>query len=529
MAEIPLERPTDDRREIVGWAMYDWANSAFSTTVGTVFLGPYLASLVDAAAQASPDGQARFFGLPIAPDSFLPYCIAFSVVLQAGFLPILGAIADYSHRRKKMMQLFAVIGGLATTALFFVQGDLWWLGGVLFIIANLCFGAAIVFYNAYLPDIASEDNRDRVSSFGWALGYLGGGLLLVINLAIFLMRDRLGLDSGLAVRINLASAGVWWLGWSVWTWLTLRSRHRARRLPPGRGILRVAFDQLGDTMETPPRTVASLLLSPLVVFILFPLVSILELPIEVIFVAVVGPLIMIGIFLWRKSRSLPQTARFLLAYLIYNDGIQTVIGVAALFAAAPVLRGGLGIPVERLTLLILMIQFVAFFGALFFGWLAGRTGGKRALVVSLFIWSGVVIYAYLGMRDYDLTALGIPRAELEFWILGAMIATVLGGSQALSRSLFAQMIPKDKEAEFFSIYEISERGTSWMGPFLFGFVNQVVGNLRPAILSVVIFFVVGLLILLTVDVAQAIVESGRREEARVGDLPAEEQPAQAPA
>jgi len=529
VAEIPLEQPTNNRREIVGWAMYDWANSAFSTTVGTVFLGPYLASLADAAAKASPDGQARFFGLPIAPDSFLPYCIAFSVVLQAGFLPILGAIADYSHRRKKMMQLFAIIGGLATTLLFFVQGDLWWLGGILFIIANLCFGAAIVFYNAYLPDIASEEARDRVSSFGWAMGYLGGGVLLVINLIIFLMRDRLGLDSGLAVRINLASAGVWWLGWSVWTWLTLRPRHRARQLPPGRGILRVAFDQLGETMETPPRTVSSLLLSPLLVFILFPLVSALGLPLEVIFIAVVGPLIMIGVFLWRKSRSLPQTAKFLLAYLIYNDGIQTVIGVAAVFAAAPVIRGGLGIPVERLTLLILMIQFVAFFGALFFGWLAGRIGGKRALVTSLVIWSGVVIYAFLGMRDYDPSALGIPRAELEFWILGAMIATVLGGSQALSRSLFAQMIPKDKEAEFFSIYEISERGTSWMGPFLFGFVNQVVGNLRPAILSVVIFFVVGLAILLTVDVARAIVESGRREEERARRIAAEERPAQAPA
>ena len=527
MADLMLQQPVNNRREIVGWAMYDWANSAFSTTVGTVFLGPYLASLADAAAKASPDGLARFFGLPVAPESFLPYCIAFSVVLQAGFLPILGAIADYSHRRKTMLQLFAVIGALATTLLFFVQGGLWPLGGLLFIIANLAFGAAIVFYNAYLPDIASEDQRDRVSSFGWAMGYLGGGLLLVLNLVVFLMRDRLGLDSATAVRINLASAGLWWLGWSVWTWATLRPRHRARPLPAGRSILRVAFEQLGETMETPPRRVANLLLSPLIVFALFPLIAFLGLPLEVIFIAVLGPLVMIGIFLWRKSRSLPQTARFLLAYLIYNDGIQTVIGVSALFAAAPTVRGGLGIPVERLTLLILMIQFVAFAGALFFGWLAGRTGSKRALVISLLIWSGVVIYAFLGMRDYGPSALGIPQAELEFWILGVFIATVLGGSQALSRSMFAQMIPQDKEAEFFSIYEISERGTSWLGPFLFGFVNQVVGNLRPAILSVVIFFVVGLAILVTVDVARAIVESGRREHALLRDLPAG-QPAQTP-
>jgi UMF1 family MFS transporter len=508
LAAIPIERPVNDPREIRGWAMYDWANSAFSTTVAVVFLGPYLAAL--AAAAAGPDGHARILGLPVAPDSFLPFCIAFSVVFQAGFLPILGAIADYSHRRKAMLQLFATIGAIATLLMFFVQGDLWWLGGLLFIVANLAFGASIVFYNAYLPDIASPDQRDRVSSFGWAMGYLGGGLLLVLNLALFLLGGRLGIDSGLAVRINLASAGLWWLGWSLWTWRTLRPRHAARALPAGETLLGVAFRQLSDTMETPARAIAALLLSPLLVVILLPAVALLGLPVEWVFLAMLGPIVMIGIFLWRKRRTLPETVKFLLAYLIYNDGIQTVIGVAAVFAAAPPERGGLGIPTARLTLLILMIQFVAFLGALLFGRLAVRLGSKRALAVSLFIWAGVVIYAFFGMRDYDPSALGIPRAELEFWILGALIALVLGGSQALSRSLFSQMVPQDKEAEFFSIYEISERGTSWMGPFVFAVVNQAVGNLRPAILSVVIFFVVGLALLLTVNVARAFAESGRR-------------------
>ncbi len=489
--------------------MYDWANSAFSTTVAVVFLGPYLAALVEAAAKASPDGVARFLGLPMAPDSFLPYCIAFSVVFQAGFLPILGAIADYSHRRKQMLQLFATVGAVCTIALFFVQGDLWWLGGVLFIIINLAFGASIVFYNSYLPDIASEDQRDRVSSFGWAMGYLGGGLLLLLNLILYLMRDFIGIESGLAVRINLASAGVWWLGWSFWTWRTLRQRHHARELPAGESLLSIAFKQLSVTMETPARTVASLLLSPLLVLILLPIVTLLGLPVEWIFLALLGPIVMIIIFLVRKRRTLPETVKFLTAYLIYNDGIQTVIGVAAVFAAAPPARGGIGIPTVRLTLLILMIQFVAFIGALFFGRLAGRIGSKRALAFSLVIWAGVVIYAFLGMHNYDDTAFRVPRAELEFWILGAFIAIVMGGSQALSRSLFSQMVPKDKEAEYFSIYEISERGTSWMGPFLFAFVNQVVGSLRPAILSVVIFFVVGLAILLTVNITAAKRESGR--------------------
>jgi UMF1 family MFS transporter len=261
-------------------------------------------------------------------------------------------------------------------------------------------------------------------------------------------------------------------------------------------------------METPARTIAVLFLSPLVLIpLVFYIIANAGIDVQWAFLACLGPIIMLGIFLWRKGRTLPQTARYLLSYLIFNDGIQTVIGVASVFAAAKITRGGLEMPTARLTLLVLMIQFVGFLGALFFGWLAGRLGTKRALVISLIIWAGTVIYAYFGMRNFDASPLRIPQAELEFWVLGACIALVLGGSQALSRSLFSQMIPPEKEAEFFSIYEISERGTSWMGPFLFAAVNQSLGNLRPAILSVVIFFVVGLVLLVGVNVKQAVREA----------------------
>jgi UMF1 family MFS transporter len=208
----------NDRREIFGWAMYDWANSAFSTTVGTVFLGPFVASLARTAAEAAGTSTVSFLGIPVAPDSFLPYCISFSVGMQVLFLPILGAVADYSHLRKRMMQVFATIGAFATILMFLLTGNLWWLGGVLFIVANLAFGAAMVFYNAYLPDIASEEERDRVSSYGWAMGYMGGGILLALNLAFFQLRESFGVPTDLAVRINLASAGVWWLGFSFFTW-----------------------------------------------------------------------------------------------------------------------------------------------------------------------------------------------------------------------------------------------------------------------------------------------------------------------
>ncbi|MEJ2486910.1 MAG: MFS transporter, partial [Anaerolineales bacterium] len=267
---------------------------------------------------------------------------------------------------------------------------------MLFIIANLCFGAALVFYNAYLPDIASEEERDRVSSYGWAMGYLGGGLLLALNLAFYLFSDNLGVPEGLAVRINLASAGIWWLGFSFFTWARVRSRHAAKALPSKESYVGIGFKQLRKTLG--------------------------------------------------EIKYFPETLKFLLAYFLYNDGIQTVIAVSATFAAAPLIQGGLALEQQTLTAVILMIQFVAFGGALLWGRLAAWIGAKQSIIVSLVIWSGVVIYAYGGLQSENVT--------VEFFVLGMFIALVMGGSQAISRSLFAQMIPDGKEAEFYSFYEV---------------------------------------------------------------------------
>jgi MFS transporter, UMF1 family len=435
----------NDKREIFGWAMYDWANSAFSTTVGTVFLAPYVASLARAAAERAGTTNVSFLGIPVAPDSFLPYCISFSVGMQVLFLPILGAIADYSHRRKQMMQFFATIGAICTILLFAVTGDLWWLGGVLFILANLTFGASIVFYNSYLPDIASEDRRDSVSSYGWAMGYLGGGLLLVLNLVLFTFSDKLGIPGELSVRINLASAGLWWMGFSFLTWGRVKPRHAVHQLPSNETYVSIGFKQLGHTLQ--------------------------------------------------EVRRFPETLKYLLAYFLYNDGIQTVIAVSSTFAAAPLLQGGLELGQQTLIIVILMIQFVAFGGALFWGKLASWIGAKQSIIVSLVIWAGVVIYAYGGLQGDSRT--------VQFFVLGAFIAIVMGGSQAISRSLFAQMIPPGKEAEFYSFYEVSERGTSWTGPLIFGLANQIFGSLRYGILSLIFYFIAGLILLPRVNVKKA--------------------------
>lgn len=448
MAAPIVARGDYSRREQTGWYFYDWGNSAFQTTVVTVFLGPYLTAVAEQAADAR--GYVYPLGIPVLADSFFPYVLSLSVVLQVFFLPILGAAADYSHRKKQMFGVTAYLGALATLSLYLVQGSNYVLGGVLFLIANLSFGASIVFYNAFLPDIAAPDDRDRVSSQGWAMGYLGGGILLAINLVfVQFLAEPLGVDTGHAVRISLASAGMWWAIFTLIPLARLRRRAPIKTMPPGQSVWTIGFVQLRHTL--------------------------------------------------RQLPGYPQTLLFLAAYLLYNDGIQTVIGLSAQFGAQEI-----GMGTASLVQVILMVQFIAFLGALAFHRVAQRTGTKRAIIVSLLIWLAVIVYAY-----------GVLRTEAQFFVMAAVIAVVLGGSQALSRSLFSLMIPQGQEAEYFSLYEISERGTSWLGPLLFGLTLQFTGSYRLAILSIAFFLAAGLLILLRVDARRAILESGNEAPARV--------------
>ncbi len=437
----------DNRREQLGWYFYDWANSAFSTTVVTVFLGPYLTNIAQSAADA--EGFIYPLGIRVLADAYFPYMVSLSVLLQVLFLPILGAIADYSHLKKQMLALFAYIGAFATMGMYFLEGNRYLLGGGLFLVANLAFGAAIVSYNAFLPEIASPERRDTVSSRGWAMGYLGGGILLALNLALFTQAESFGLTTGQAVRISLLSAGFWWALFTLIPLRALRSRRPVRELPPGERLLTVGFKQLRHTFSQLP--------------------------------------------------NYPQTLLFLVAYLIYNDGIQTIIALSTQFG-----QEELGMEVSSLTTLVLMVQFVAFGGALLFGYLARRIGAKRSIIGGLIVWTGVVIYAYAALRT-----------EPQFFVMGAVIAVVLGGTQALSRSLFSQMIPAGQEAEYFSLYEVSERGTSWIGPLIFGIALETTGSYRVAILSLIIFFVLGLALLTQVNVRRAIQESGNTVPATV--------------
>lgn len=446
--------PVNDRREVFGWMIYDWANSAFYTTVGTALLGPYLTAL--AQSDVGENGVIASFGPfgSMTAKSFFPFCVSLSVFLQVFLLPLLGGVADYSSLKKRMMAFFCYTGAAATCLLFFVTESIYLMGGVLYICANLSFGAANVLYNSYLPDIASEDRRDRVSSRGFALGYLGGGILLAANLGFLYAAPQLNISRALAVRLCLLSAGLWWGGFALVTFARLRSRQPARRLPPGKSYLTIGLAEIFST--------------------------------------------------FRELKRLPHTLRFLLGYLFYNDGIQTVITMAGVFLAQELfVARGIADYESFLIGIVLLVQFLAVAGALCFERLAALVGTKRAIIVSLVLWSGVVVFAYAFLQTTG-----------QAWGMAAVIAVVLGGSQALSRSLFSKMIPAGREASFFGLYEISERGTSWLGPVIFGVVVAATNSYRQALLSLIVFFIVGMVVLFLTDTDEAI-RQAKESDARV--------------
>jgi MFS transporter, UMF1 family len=438
----------NDRREIFGWKMYDWANSAFYTTVVGALYGPYLTDVTQRA--VGENGIVWAFGPlgAITAKSFFPTCVSVAVFLQVFLLPTMGAVADYSHLKKKMMVLSCYFAVVANCLLFFVTSRFYLLGGFLFIAANLGFGASIVLYNSFLGEITTADQRDKVSSRGFAYGYLGGGLLLALNFLLVKSSARLGIGTAMAVRLSLLSAGMWWGAFALITFATLRNRQPAKSLPPGKSYLTIGFSELGRT--------------------------------------------------FRELRRLRHTLCYLIGYLFYNDGIQTVISMASVFMAQELFKArGIETDQSFLLLIFLLVQFVAIFGALLFERIANLIGTKNAILVSLVIWSTIVVYGY-----------GFLHTTREAWVMASLIAIVLGGSQALSRSLFSQMIPAGREASFFGIYEVSERGTSWLGPLTFGAVVAATNSYRQALLSLVIFFVAGTLILYFTNTSKAIHESG---------------------
>lgn len=415
--------------------MIDWANSAFSTSVVTVFLGPYLTSVAMA---TSTNGTIAPFGIAMHVGSWFSFCISVSVLAQVIVLPIVGALVDRTQRKRLMLALTTLIGATSTMGLFACTPEAgnYIVGGALFITANVFFGASVVVANAFLNDLATIKQRDDVSSRGWAMGYLGGAILLAVHLLWYTAAP-----SAFTVRSILVSVGLWWIVWTLVPLTLLRDPvlESAAAAPS----LRIPFIQAWTT--------------------------------------------------FRQAMNAPHTARFIIAYVAFNEAVQTVISQASVFGSIE-----LGLGLDVLTQAVLLVQVVAIGGSLAFAWLARRTTTKLALSVSLIGWIAVILASFFWVQS-----------AVQFLVLAGCIALVLGGTQALSRSMFSTMIPHGKEAEYFSFYELSDKGTSWIGPLLFGITLSFTHSYRWAILSLLIMLVIGILVLVRVDTAKAVAESQR--------------------
>ncbi|MDO7866815.1 MFS transporter [Nocardioides jiangxiensis] len=434
-------RPLERAREQRAWYFYDWANSAFATTVLGALFAPYLIAVAEDA--VGEHGRLHLLGLAIAPGALPSYTITVSTLLGAVLYPLVGAVADRSARKPGMLAGYAWLGSGSAALLFFLTRDTVWLGVVAFLVANLSFGASIVINDAILPLISEEHERDRASSTGWAYGYAGGGLLLAINFAMVKFHDGIGLTESMAVRLSLLSAAAWWAAFTLIPWRGIRRHAPVDVERVEGGVLHRSFGQLAHTL--------------------------------------------------RDLRNYPVAVTFLVAYLFFNDGIQTVVASASTFGVEE-----LGFATGDVLLAYLVVQFVAVGGAIGFGRLAARVGAKRTVLTGIGGWIVIVTVA-LVVPDRNFPA---------FLALAAAIGIVLGGTQALARSYFTLLIPRGKEAEYFSFYHAMDRGTSWLGTLTFGLVYQLTGSYRPAIFALIVFFVVGGALLARVDTARGMRDAG---------------------
>ena len=421
-----LDRIGLGRPDLRAWAMYDWANSAFQTTiVAAVF--PIYYRRVAASGLAEADAMARF-----------AWATTIAILIVAIVAPVLGAIADRTPVKKRLLAMFAGMGILSCFAMFWITEGEWLFALTLFVIGTVGVAGSIVFYESLLPHLAAAGELDRVSSAGYAIGYLGGGTLLALNLLLIQKPELFGLsDAGVGTRVSFVSVGVWWLLFSLPLLLRVPEPRRLGREPQRVSVAQGAR----DLMQT-----------------------------------------------FRELRRYRQALLFLLAFLIYNDGIQTMIRVAAIYGES------IGLDSGAMISALLLTQFIGVPAAFAFGAVAARIGAKRGVFI------GLAVYIVI-------TALGYyMRTSTHFFMLAILVGLVQGGTQALSRSLFASMIPRHKSSEFFAFFSVFERYAGVLGPAVFALVVSYTGTGRNAILAVLVFFVVGAALLIPVDV-----EAGRRD------------------
>lgn len=416
------------RRTKWAWMMYDWANSGFVTTIMAAVLPVYYSSV---AAAGLPDNLKT---------SYWAYTTTIALLLVAVLGPILGTMADYKGSKKRFLTVFMLLGVAATTLLFFVGEGQYLRASFIYIIANIGLSGSIVFYDSLLPHVARRDEIDEVSSRGYGMGYLGGGILLAINLAMILfLEDALKIsDPTLMTRLSFLTVAVWWAVFSIP--LLRYVKEPARRIlqheSENDNPIKASFQRLGNTFG--------------------------------------------------HLRHYRQLMIFIFAFWLYNNGIGTIIYMASIYGKELHFSDTIVIGT------LLMVQFVAFPFAYLFGWIAKKIGTKKGILLSL------LIYTFIAIGGYFM------QVEWHFLLLGFFVATVQGGSQALSRSLIGRMMPKSQSAEFYSFFGISEKVSGVVGPLVFGLASQFLGGGRVGIVSLIIFFILGALLLTRVNVEEGI-------------------------
>jgi UMF1 family MFS transporter len=406
----------ENKREVLSWCMYDWADSAFATTVMAAVLPVYYSQV--AGAHLPGNTATVYWG----------YTVVIALLISAMMAPIMGAIADYSGVKKRLLLTFAAIGIVATALLFYIKTGDWLTASLFFVFGNIGFMMSEVFYNALLPHVAGPENIDSVSIKGYALGYLGGGILLAINIAMIeLMSDKI-----LATRLAFVSVAIWWALFTVPLILNVKEPGTNKNYSPDVNFISAGFRRLSVT--------------------------------------------------FRELRSYRQLFLFLAAFWIYNDGIGTIIKMAAIYGAE------IGIGQTALIGALLMTQFVGIPFTFAFGRLARHIGTKNSILFGLFVYALISVSAYF------------MQTAFHFWILAFMVGTVQGGTQGLSRSLFGSMLPRGKTAEFFGFYGMSSKFAGIVGPLVFAVISQSTGSSRLSIFSLIAFFIVGAFLLSRVDV-----------------------------
>lgn len=419
-----------NKRAIKSWVWYDWANSAFATTIMAAVM-PVFFSGVAASGLTASDATA-YWG----------YTQSIALVFVVLLSPVLGAIADQTRSKKKFLRFFTYLGVVATLLMGTIGTGDWIWASILVIVGTLAFSSANVFYDAFLPELVPEEKRDMVSSRGYALGYLGGGILLALNLAFIFLHDRFGITQTTATQLCFVSVGIWWFLFSMPFFRHVPERGGAEN-PKSFHVY--AIDGFKSVFQT-----------------------------------------------LRQMGQYPELIKFLIAFLFYSDGINTIIKMATVYGVE------IGIGQTDLIAALLVTQFVGLPCTLLFGKLASWLGSKPSLILSLLIYLVIVILGHF------------MSTSLHFYLLAILVGFVQGGSQALSRSIYTRLVPTEKSAEFFGFFSLSGKFASIFGPALFGLISQMMGSSRYGIVSLAIFFIVGIAVLLMVDL-----EKGKQEAEQI--------------